>query len=167
MAEVKEKGASDFFDPNNIDLSDEKVRQIMSKPGQMFGLAAMQLADDGVITEEDAEYFYKAKALKAFDQSEQVPDEEPNQARELKRKDAEAAIYKCLAEWNEEKKAEVVKVQYPKMVKEFADIFVKKSPIVNVVGFVFAYIASFSLFDLLWFPIAMVTAYKFGTGESS
>jgi hypothetical protein len=51
-------------------------------------------------------------------------------------------------------------------MKEVADVFVK-SPIMNVVGFAVAYIAAFSLFDLLWFPIAMVTAYKFGTGENS
>ena len=37
----------------------------------------------------------------------------------------------------------------------------------NTVAFIVAYIATFSLFDLVLFPIAMVTAYKFGTGESS
>jgi len=52
------------------------------------------------------------------------------------------------------------------MMKEFADILAQ-TPIVNVVGFIIAYIATFSLFDLVLFPIAMVTAYKFGTGESS
>jgi hypothetical protein len=52
------------------------------------------------------------------------------------------------------------------MMKEFADVLAKNK-VVKMVGFIIAYIATFSLFDLVLFPIAMVTAYKFGTGESS
>ncbi|MGA2092202.1 MAG: hypothetical protein ABSH16_02185 [Sedimentisphaerales bacterium] len=160
MAELKEKGVSGFVDPNKMNLSEKDVQRIISNPGEMFAMAAMQLADDGQITKEDANGITMMKLRRVG----KGDAEEPNQAQQQRRKDVEAKIYKCLAEWDEHKKAEVVKTQYPKMVKEFADAFAK-SPIANVVGFAIAYVASFSLFDLIWFPLAMVTAYKFGKGE--
>jgi hypothetical protein len=168
MAEFRDKGASDIVDPNNIKLTDEELQRIMSDPGQMFAYVAMQLADDGKITKEDADYFTAEKFAKAFRKTKEGDPQEPNEAQQQlndqRHKEVEAKVYKCLSEWDGPKKAEVVRTQYPKMIKEFADAFTK-SPIMNVVGFAVAYIASFSLFDLLWFPIAMVTAYKFGTGE--
>ncbi len=168
--ELRENGTDSFVDPNNITLTDKEIREIISDKVQMFRLAAMQLADDGKITKEDAEYNSGAKALKGMGQSKQDPNNEPTEAQlqeqEKRRKEVEATVYKYLAEWNEEKKAEVVRTQYPKAVKEFADAF-SKTPIMNTVAFIVAYIATFSFFDLVLFPIAMVTAYKFGTGESS
>lgn len=168
MTELKKEDGSGFADPNKMKLSEEEIKDIMSDPGQMFGLVAMQLADDREITKEDAEYSTMTKLAKTISKASRGKYEEPNEAqkqqRELRRKEVEAKVYKCLAEWDEQKKAEVVRTQYPKMIKEFSDAFTE-SPIMDVVGFAVAYIAAFSLFDLLWFPIAMVTAYKFGTGE--
>jgi hypothetical protein len=171
MAELRENGTESFVDPNNIDLTDKDIQEILSDRDQMFRLAAMQLSDEGKITKEDAkEYGYGANALKTLSQSKEDPNNNPTEAqlqqKEQRRKEVETIVYKYLAEWNEEKKIEVVKTQYPKMMKELADAFAK-SPIINAVGFVVAYIAAFSFFDLLWFPMAMVTAYKFGTGENS
>jgi hypothetical protein len=170
MAELKKKDVSGYIDPNKFELSKEKVRQIMSDPGQMYALVAMQLADDGQITKEDAEYYTTGKLAGVFrktnGEDRVEPIEAQRQLNDQRRKDVEAKVYKCLAEWDDQRKAGVVRTQYPKMVKEFAAIFAK-SRIMNVVGFAVAYIATFSLFDLLWFPIAMVTAYKFGTGENS
>jgi hypothetical protein len=170
VAELRENGTDSFVDPNNMNLSDESVRDVISDKEHMFRLAAMQLADEGKITKEDAESSSGTKPLKILSQSKEDPNNVPTEAQlqeqEQRRKQVEAKVYKYLAEWNEEKKAEVVRTQYPKAVKEFADTFVK-TPIMNTVAFIVAYIATFSLFDLVLFPIAMVTAYKFGTGESS
>lgn len=167
MAELKNKGISSFVDANNIKMTDENVKQIMAEPGYMFGLVAMQLADDGKITHEDADYHTMRKFNKAFGQKGQgQPDEAASQEKQARQKEVETQVYKCLAEWSEQKKADVVRAQYPKIMKKFADVFAK-SRVMNVVGFAVAYISAFSLFDLLWFPVAMVTAYKFGTGENS
>jgi uncharacterized protein YneF (UPF0154 family)/DNA-directed RNA polymerase subunit RPC12/RpoP len=168
MAKFQKEGAASFFDPNNIKLSEGNVQQIMTNPGQMFGLVAMQLADDGKLTKEDADYYIIRKFAKTSSQQGQgsnvEPDEAAKQEKELKHKDVEAKVYKCLAEWDEQKKADVVRTQYPKMMREFTDVFAK-SRIMNVISFAVAYITAFSFFDLIWFPLAIVTAYKFGTGE--
>jgi hypothetical protein len=170
MAEFKNKGTAGFIDPNNIKLSEENVKRIVAEPGQMFGLAAMQLADDGKIAKEDADNCVIGKFTKISSQKGQSsnvkPDEAAKQEKELRHKDVEAKVYTCLAEWDEQKKADVVRTQYPKMMKEFTDVFAK-SGMMNVIGFAVAYVSAFSLFDLIWFPLAMITAYKFGTGESS
>jgi hypothetical protein len=164
---MKKQKASDFIDPKKFELSNEQIRKIMAEPGQIFGLVAMQLADDGEITKEDAEYFIMRKFKEAFKPMEQdTIDQTEQQKKELRQKEVEAMVYKCLAEWSEEKKEEVIKVQYPEMMKKFTDVFAK-SKVMDVIGFAVAYIAAFSLFDLIWFPCAMVTAYKFGTGENS
>jgi hypothetical protein len=167
MAELKNKDASSFIDANNIKLADKDIKQIMAEPGAMFALAAMQLADDGKITPEDADYYVMRKFNKTFGpKGQEQPDESASQEKQAKRQEVETQVYKCLAEWDEQKKVDVVRTQYPKAVKKFADVFAK-SKVMNVVGFAIAYISAFSFFDLLWFPLAMVTAYKFGTGENS
>lgn len=166
-AELEKHKVSGFIDFNSIKLTDEKIKQIMAEPSIMFGLVAMRLADDGKITKEDADYYIMGKFNKKFSQKGQEDSNEASrQEKETRHKEVETKVYKCLAEWNEQKKADVVRTQYPKMMREFADVFAK-SPVMNIVGFAVAYVAAFSFFDLIWFPLAMVTAYKFGTGESS
>jgi hypothetical protein len=169
MAEIQ-KNRADYKDPNNVKLSKEEIREIMSDPEQMYELAVMQMAEDGKITKEEAEFYRTGESSNTLSRTGQDSNKKPDQAQQQKNDQMEAEIKakidKQLAEWNEQEKIKVVKAQYPKMMKEFAENTMK-SPIMNVVGFAFAYIAAFSLFDLLWFPIAMVTAYKFGTGESS
>jgi hypothetical protein len=167
MSELNARDGSSFIDPNKFKLTEENIKQIMSEPGYMFGLAAMQLADDGKITQEDADYYVFRKFNKTFGPKEQEePDEAAKEKEQARHKEVETQVYKCLAEWDEQKKIDVIKTQYPKVIKKFADIFAK-SKAMKAVGFVIAYIAAFSFYDLIWFPLAMVTAYKFGTGESS
>jgi len=164
MAEMEKEGAESFIDANEMEVTEEDVKEILSSPEQMFALAARQLADEGQITMEDANNLSVAKLKDVFRQAAEGKIEEPNEARKQRNKEVEAKVNKALGEWDELKKAEVVKTQYPKMMKEFTDI-IKESPIMDVIGFAFAYIYAFSLFDLLWFPLAMVTAYKLGNGE--
>jgi hypothetical protein len=170
MAALEKKGISSFVDPNNVKLPEETVRKIMTEPGYMFGLVAMQLADDGKIPAEDAEHYVTRNFTRIYSKDKQggdmVLDEAAQQKKELRLKEVEKKVYKCLAEWDDQKKADVVRVQYPKMMKKLAAVF-EKSGFMNVVGFAVAYVSAFSFFDLIWFPLAMVTAYKFGTGENS
>jgi hypothetical protein len=170
MAEFREKGPIEMFDPNNVSLTDEQIKKTIAKPRTMLSLAAMQLADDAKITKEDAVFYVRERFNRASSENNSEDPPEVNevqaQANELRYKQVETQAYKCLAEWDEQKKAEVVRAQYPKMMKEFADVLARNK-VVKMVGFIIAYIATFSLFDLVLFPIAMVTAYKFGTGESS
>jgi len=168
MAEFRKKDAPSFIDPNNIKLSQQDIKRIMANPGQMFGLVAMQLADDGEITKEDADYFVMGKFGNIFwtdDRQSEKPKKTEREETESKHKEQESKVYKCLAEWDEQKKTDAIKTQYPKMMKKYTDAFTK-SRVMNVIGFAVAYIAAFSIFDLIWFPLTMVTAYKFGTGES-
>jgi hypothetical protein len=169
-AEFRDKGTDSFVDANNITLDDKEVREVISDKEQMFRLAAMQLADEGKITKEDANDIIGMENIRNIGQKtkdpNKIPDEAQSKQKEQRRKEVEATVYKYLAEWSEEKKADVVRTQYPKVVKEFTDALAK-TQIVHTVAFIIAYIATFSLFDLVLFPIAMVTAYKFGTGESS
>jgi hypothetical protein len=165
MAELKKEESPGLIDPNKFELNNENIQRIMSSREQMFGLAAMQLAEEGQITREDANSVSTMRFARAFGRAERGDVELNDKAQAQRIDEVEAKVYKCLAEWDNQKKEEVVRTQYPKVMKEFADAL-KESPIINAVGFVFAYISAFSLFDLLWFPLAMVTAYKFGTGES-
>jgi hypothetical protein len=169
MAEIQ-KNTSDYSDPNNVKLSKDEIKEIMSDPEQMYELTVMQMAEDGKISKEDAEFYRTGESSNTLSRTEQDSSKDPNEAQQPNddQRDAqiEAKIKKQLAEWNEQEKIKVIKAQYPRMMKESADILAK-TPIMSTVAFIVAYIATFSLFDLVLFPIAMVTAYKFGTGESS
>ena len=56
MAEIQ-KNTSDYSDPNNIKLSKNEIAEIMSDQEQMYELTVMQIAEDGKITKEDAEFY--------------------------------------------------------------------------------------------------------------
>jgi hypothetical protein len=155
--------AESRFDPNDAKLSKDDLKEIMEEdPEQLHTLVAMQLADDGTITAEDANFYIK----RVEEEGETEPNENSQSENEKRFADIQAKIGKSLSEWNRQKTINVIKAQYPKLMKRNAEI-IAKNPIAHTIGFVVCFIASFSLFDLIWFPLAMVTAYKFGTGESS
>jgi hypothetical protein len=165
MAEIQ-KSKAEYNDPNNVKLSKNEIAEIMSDEDQMYELTAMQMADEGKISKEDADFYRTGESSNTGQDSDKEPNQEQQQTEEQKEAQIKAKIEKQLAEWNEQEKIKVIKAQYPRMMKESADIL-EKNQIMNKVAFIVAYIATFSFFDLVFFPIAMVTAYKFGTGESS
>jgi hypothetical protein len=172
MSEMRTAMDDEFGDPNMYEISDEEVSAIASSGTEMFDYVILQLIDDGELDPNDARYgtamamqiMFSKMAQGGFSELETLEEE----FDEERRREVEKKVYKCLAEWDQARKEQVVRNQHPKMVEQYAQSGAElmDSPIGSAVGFVVAYICAFSLFDLLWFPIAMVTAYKFGTGES-
>ncbi len=71
----------------------------------------------------------------------------------------------CLNSWDEAQKEQMVRELYPKVLKEFQSELAGNTFFKTAIG-IGAFIASFSLFDFLWFPLAIWTAFKIGSGRS-
>ncbi len=136
-------------------ISDEMVQETLKNPRAMFTLTLMQLAEDGEIEQDVAESL-------AFDwSSEPIPPD-----LEEQRESVEKKVYSCLSTWTAEEKEKVIKAQFPKVVSEFADLFshIMQTGLGTAIGFLAAFLGSFTCLDVMWFPIALWGAYKLGAG---
>ncbi len=76
-----------------------------------------------------------------------------------------AKVNECLKSWDAAKKEEIVRQMHPKVQQEFLDAITENTFFKTAMG-IGAFIMSFSLYDLLWFPLAIWTAFKIGSGRS-
>jgi len=77
---------------------------------------------------------------------------------------AREKINERLESWSQEEKTEAVKMQYPRMMREFAEFFFDTG-IATVIGFFVAFIAAFECLDVVWFPLGLYFAYRVGAGK--
>jgi transcription elongation factor Elf1 len=134
---------------SKFELDDEWYREIVNNPEMMYCATCLHLAEQG---EFDQEFAWELSIYK-------FGGEIPPQAN---REDIELADKKCtdlLNSWSDSEKLDVARAQANKLTDQFTDFMFASG-----IGFIIAFIASFSLFDLLWFILALVTAYRVGSG---
>ena len=136
-------------------ISDEHIQMVLRDPLIMFGVTLMQLAENGEVEQDVARGF-------AFDWSiEPLPPD-----LEEQRESVEKKVYSCLSTWTAEQKEDVVKAQFPKVLSEFTGRFsnIMQTGLGTAIGFFAAFLGSFRILDVMWFPVALWGAYKLGAG---
>jgi hypothetical protein len=150
---LKETISAKLEEIPDIQISDKMVRQTLANYDSAFPMLLMQLVEDGEFEEEAAGRVIMARMTRS------VP---PDLREQMKL--AEQKVRKCFDDWSNEKKEAAVRAQWPNMIRPFAQAALE-SPVVSAFGFAFALAGAFSLWDLLWFPMGMWSAYKIGAGR--
>jgi len=133
---------------------EEKFYEDMVKDDDlMFTVAAMQLAEEGLIEEELLDdILAEQRAV------------EPNQEKSQRIEQAKTEVKTAIGGWSETKKKEVVRAQLPKMNKKYVDSFIQ-SEVGKTFTSIGAWLWSFSCQDFVWFPLGMFCAYKVARGD--
>jgi len=129
-----------------IRFSNEQITEVLEDPNMMFTVACLELVDRKEFNEEFA---WEVIGVQSGGLS---PPENRRESIESARKRA----LELLDTWPEDRKRMAARTQLVKMSQK----------VVERAGFFIALIAAFSLWDLLWFPIALWSAYKIGAGRS-
>jgi DNA-directed RNA polymerase subunit M/transcription elongation factor TFIIS len=134
-------------------VSDDMVRDIVKDPNLMFGVALLELVDQNEIEED----LIREIAIWRF-----TGESRPELKTDLET--AREKINERLESWSQEEKTEAAKVQYPRMIREFAGFFFNTG-MATVIGFFVAFIAAFECLDVVWFPLGLYFAYRVGAGK--
>lgn len=127
----------------------EHIAELMENSDTMFSVACLQLADNGEFEEA------LAWRVIAVHYSGELPSEDKQEIEAARQESLQ-----LLNNWSDSEKEAAVQAQYAKLVGKITDFMVKTK-----IGLLIAFIATFSLWDLLWFPIALSSAYKIGAGR--
>ncbi|MHC4336908.1 MAG: hypothetical protein ACYSTG_03025 [Planctomycetota bacterium] len=138
------KGSHVFRKP-----SEQLLVSLIENEKSMFLMGCMQLAEDGEF-EEDLAWQVAAAHV-----SGKVPLENAEEIKVAHEK-VDALLKRCSLS----QKEKIARAHYSKIAERM-----RKFVMETKVGFVFAFIATFSLLDLLWFPLALWGAYKIGAGR--
>jgi hypothetical protein len=185
LPEVQNAFAS--ADWSDVSLTEEQVDERMKDPNGLFRAVGFQMAREGEFEEEFASKLvathYDGRA--PLGEAEQIQagierveetigtwtDEQKREAiRAQHTRDMEAfrdfgkALVGAMAESSEED--EEVPEGLRQVAKEANDLMSGDKDLAETkIGFVMAFFGSFSCLDIIWFPIALWSAYKVGTGR--
>lgn len=129
--------------------SNEDIEDILKDPDMMFAVACLELADR---TQFDQEFAWKVIIAR---NSGELPTENREEIESAQKKALE-----LLDNWPEDRKRVAARRQSFKILRKIADVMMESK-----IGLFFVFIATFSPWDLLWFPIALWSAYKIGSGR--
>jgi hypothetical protein len=133
---------------HRMNPSNEQIAAILENPEMMFAVACLELADR---REFDQDFAWQ---VIASHNSGQLPAENKEEIESAQKKALE-----LLDSWPEARKRMAARRQASKIARKVTDYVVK-----GKIGLFIAFIGAFSLWDLLWFGIALVSAYKIGAG---
>lgn len=136
-------------------LSPEERNELIKDPDVVYNVVCMQLAEDGEFSNEMAVDIVVMKMMN------KVPaDLSPEVTA------ARGKVDIAVAEWEYGKKMEALRKQYGPLQKAIANKFLD-SKVGSAATLAVAFVASFSLLDLLWFPMALWAAFKIGNGNDT
>ena len=143
---------------NDIDtqtLSREQRNALIRDPNEVYQVVCMQLAQDGQFSRETA---LEIVVMKITDK---VPAElSPEFVAAREKTDA------AMTKWNDSQKMEALKMQHGPLQRALPEKFLD-SKVGSALTTTAAFIGSFSLFDLMWFPMALWAAFKIGNGNDT
>ena len=129
--------------------NEEQIEELLADPDKMFVVACLELADQGEFNEEVA---WKVAAMHG---GRELPAENKEEFESTEKQAVE-----MLDSWSDDQKRDVARKQSGKILRRIGQMM-KKSKI----GLFIAFIGTFSFWDLVWFPLALWTAYKIGSGR--
>jgi len=132
----------------------QQINEILNDYESMFAMTLVYLMDNGEFDRELVKEYHFAR----------VRGDMPEHLKQ----DAEiidARVNECLEKWDDNQKEQIVRQSLPGFFEEFVIGAFENPQIIDNL-FYEAFIATFSWFDLLWFPLAMATAFKIGSGQS-
>jgi len=129
--------------------SEQLLASIIENEKSMFLLGCLQLVEDGEFEEDFA---WQVAATHASGKVLLEKAEEIKVANER--------VDTLLKRSSPREKERIARAQYSKIAERMRKFFMETK-----VGFVLAFISTFSLWDLLWFPMGMWSAYKIGAGR--
>lgn len=138
------KEASVFRKP-----SEQLLASLIENEKSMFLLGCMQLAEDGEFEEDFA---WQVAAAHASGKVSLEKAEEVKVAHEK--------VDALLNRSSPSEKERIARAQYSKIMERIRKLFMETK-----IGFMFAFIGTFSLWDLLWFSLGLWGAYKIGAGR--
>jgi hypothetical protein len=131
----------------NFQLSDDQIQEMVNDPAKMFSVACLHLVDQGEFDEP-----FAWKVIGVHNKGESYP------AEQKKIDEAQKKASDLVDSWSDAEKLAAAKAQSHKFVAKFTNLMKQTKA-----GFAFAFIASFSLIDILWFLLAVASAYKIAT----
>lgn len=153
-------------------LSDADVKDIANDDDEMMFIAAASLVSSGQLERETLKQMITLEFEQAF--KEEVDTEgaaiEPAETAEPTpqvKQGYEMAIDK-LFQWDQPAREQAVRDNYAQLTiirgEALFGSINEKVDIVSTFTFIIAFFASFGLFDLLWIPMGIYSAYKIGAG---
>jgi len=133
--------------------SDDELAQIVENKKSMFAMGCLHLAKEGEFEEDLVWEILAARA------SGKTPDEKVEEIEVASDK-----VDELLEDCSIDKQNKIARENYSTMVKGIFRIIPKM--LKTEIGFRVAFVASFSLFDFLFFPLGMWSAYRLGCGLS-
>lgn len=143
----------DEMDSQN--LSREERNELIKDPDEVYQVVCMQLAQDGQFSHKTA---LEIVVMKITDN---IPAELSDEVIA-----AQDKIDLAMEEWDDTKKMEALRMQHGPLQRALAEKFLD-SKVGSALTMTAAFIGSFSLFDLLWFPMALWSAFKIGNGNNT
>ena len=131
------------------DSQSNMLEHIVENKKSMFFVTCFHLADEGVFEEEFAKKvitFHLGKNRSSAENFDEL-------------RDAEGKVLTLIEGYSRSEREEIARQQEDRLI-ELMEKILDKTP----VGFVIAFIGSFSLADFLWFPMGLWGAYKVGAG---
>lgn len=128
---------------------EEHIAELLENSDMMFSVACLQLVENGEFEEA------LAWRVIAAHYSGELPSENRQEIEAARQKSLE-----LLNNWSESEKKAAAQAQCAKLMDKITDFMIKTK-----IGLVIAFLAAFSLWDLLWLPIALWSAYKIGAGR--
>ncbi|MHC4293308.1 MAG: zinc ribbon domain-containing protein [Planctomycetota bacterium] len=134
---------------NKFEVDDEWCRQIVDAPEMMYCATCLHLAEQGEFEQEFA------WVLTSYKFDGEIPPQADKERIEM----ADKKRTQLLNIWSDDEKLEVARAQANKLANQFTDFILGSG-----IGFIIAFLTSFSFFDILWFVLALMTAYRVGSG---
>ncbi len=140
-------------------LTAEQVTRLAEEEDTMVFVAAMSLVNENQLTEDHVKqmFVYKMETEAAEDKND-VPASLPEVDNDY------AAASKRLEEWDSDTRKQMLRQYYPKVGGIISQTFMEETKIGNAVNFFIAFVGSFGLLDLLWFPMGLYGAFKLASG---
>ncbi len=155
VVKIMKTGDSELLgNSENASLSPEEIKEMAGDNDAMLSVTLMYLAENKEFDKEILKQYY----IGTF--AEEMPPDVQQHAGKI-----QARVSECLSSWDTARKEQIVREMYPKVLQETTNELTDNTFFKTALG-IGAFIASFSLFDLLWFPLAIWTAFKIGSGRT-
>lgn len=135
-------------------IGKQQINEILSDYESMFAITLIHLIDNGEFDRNLIREYHFARV------QGDIPEHLKQDAESI-----DARVNEYLEQWDDNQKEQIVRENLPRLFEEFIVGAFENSQMMDNL-FYEAFIATFSWFDLLWFPLAMATAFKIGSGQT-
>jgi hypothetical protein len=165
FSKTMNKNFTEGFAGNSAEMPDTAVNAVAADNDEMVYVAAMSLVKEGKLDREMVKQMLlqdiqSEEPQNSEDQSGQGASVEVTPALE----DAYSKADLRLVGWNDAQRKQAVRSHIVDVTKLRGEIVLTETKLGSAVTFIAAFIGSFGLLDLLWFPMGLYGAFKLASG---